>query len=250
MVDAKKEVLALDDVFVGLPSVSMHEAIDLVGGRLVERGIVTGEYVAGMKTREETVSTYLGNGVAMPHGTLENKNDIMGTGIVVAQYPDGVEWGAGTAHIVIGLAAEGNDHVHVLAQMSEVLQDEDLCEKLWVTDDRDLLHETLNGSGSSADDDEDDESDEESGHTVVILNPSGLHARPATVIVQLATASPADVTITKGDKVGKAGSIMSVLALGAVTGDTVTLNASGGTEADQADLLAKVIDVLTSEEHA
>ncbi|NNE95520.1 MAG: HPr family phosphocarrier protein [Acidimicrobiales bacterium] len=240
-----ESVLDREDVLVGLQSVSMHEAIDLVGGRLVARGIVSENYVDGMKTREETVSTYLGNGVAMPHGTLENKQDISGTGIVVAQFPDGVDWGAGTAHIVIGLAAEGDAHVQVLSQMAEVLQDEELCEELWATNDRDRLYDILSGSEQS-----DDEGESSGDNVVEITNPSGLHARPATLIVQLVQASPADLTIIKGDKPANAASIMSVLALGGSTGDTVSLTASGGSDADQAELVASVTEILTSEEHA
>ncbi len=238
----EKQVLSREDVLVGQESTSMNEAIELVGGRLVDRGVVEASYVDSMKAREENVSTYLGNGVAMPHGTFEAKEAIKGTGIVVAQFPDGIDWGAGTAHIVIGLAAEGDDHVQVLSQMAEVLQDEELCEQLWTTTDGDLLYDTLSGAGGEDDDDDDAPAEE----TIVISNPSGLHARPATLIVQLAAASPADLTISKGDKTAKASSIMSVLALGAVSGDSVTLATSGGTAEEERELMKAAAEILTS----
>ncbi len=235
------EVLRLEDVFVGLSSTSMEEAIEFVGGKLVERGVVLADYVTGMKNREETVSTYLGNGVAMPHGTLEFKSDVLGTGIVVAQYPDGVDWGAGTAHLVIGLAAIGNDHVNVLAQMAEVLQEEELCEQLWVSTDAAMLHHIL----STPPDDDDD--DEAVTSTVTISNSTGLHARPATLIVELTKSLSAEVTILKGEKKAKASSIMSVLALGAVVGDVVTISAEGS---DAARAIESITTILTTNEEA
>lgn len=144
--EERTEVLARDAIALGQSATGMDEAIDFVGGILVDRGIVGVGYIPGMKDREETVSTYLGNGVALPHGTIATQDEIRGTGIVVAQYPDGVDWGAGTAHLVIGLAAQGDEHVAVLSQLAEVLQDEELCEQLWVTDDVDFVYSTLNGS--------------------------------------------------------------------------------------------------------
>ncbi len=246
-----KEVLPQSDVHIGLPSVSMDEAIEFVGGRLVERGVAEGGYVEGMKKREETVSTYLGNGVAMPHGTFEAKEFIKGTGIVVAQYPEGINWGTGTAHLVIGLAADGDDHVKVLSTMSEVLQDEDLCSTLWTTTDADLLFNTL--SNPVLDDDDDDDDDDSAGNLapqaeVLITNPSGLHARPATLVVEYAKSTDAKITITKGSKTAKATSIMSVLALGASAGDTVQLAVTAGDAKVAAAALNSVIEILTSEE--
>lgn len=136
-------VLTLDDIVLGHRADSMNEAIEHAGGLLVARGSVSDEYIDGMKQRETKVSTYLGNGVALPHGLLESKDCIRSTGIVVVQHPDGVDWQAGTAHLVVGLAAVGDDHVKVLSQLAEVLQDEDLCETLWRTDDAQFLYDCL-----------------------------------------------------------------------------------------------------------
>lgn len=142
---ASSDILPRESVVLGIPTCEMDEAIEFVGGMLVQRGIVNPGYIEGMKDREKTVSTYLGNGVALPHGTLATKDEIKGTGIVVAQYPQGIPWGDGVAHLVIGLAAIGEDHMEVLSQLAEVLQDEELSAKLWTTDDADFVFETLNG---------------------------------------------------------------------------------------------------------
>lgn len=148
------EVLQRSDVIVGRPSTTMNDAIEFVGGRLVARGSVSADYVDGMKRREEVVSTYLGNGVALPHGVLESKQAVVSTGIVVAQYPAGIDWVEGTAHLVVGLAAVGDDHVKVLSQLAEILQDAELCEELWVTDDADYLYEQLSASPAEEEDED------------------------------------------------------------------------------------------------
>lgn len=138
--DTNLSILELSDVFVGCKAESMDEAIEFVGRHLVDTGKVTEAYVAGMHKRETVVSTYLGNNVALPHGVLESKDHIIKTGLAVAQYPDGVDWQQGTARIVVGLAAVGEDHVAVLSQLAEVLQDEELCELLSSTEDASVIH--------------------------------------------------------------------------------------------------------------
>ncbi len=136
-------VLTLKDIVLGCSAESMEEAIEFSGGLLVARGSVSPEYVEGMKQRELVVSTYLGNGVALPHGVLESKRHIRSTGIVVAQYPEGVDWGTGTARLVVGLAAVGDDHVRVLSQLAAILQDEELCQTLALSDDASSIYDCL-----------------------------------------------------------------------------------------------------------
>ncbi len=235
-------VLERDAIFLGRSGDTMESAIEFVGGELVRRGVVGNGYIAGMKKREETVSTYLGNGVALPHGTFETKDQVKGTAIVIAQYPDGVLWGEETAHLVIGLAAVGEDHVNVLSALAEVLQDEELCERLWATDDAELVYETLSRTDFE---DEDEAPDDEVSMEVEIINPAGLHARPASLLVEKAKSHECEITIVKGTKTANAKSIMSVLALGASTGDSVVVTATGP---NSETAIAEVIEIMQSEE--
>ncbi len=234
-------VLARDSIVLGQTASDMEEVIEFVGGMLVDRGIVKPGYIAGMKQREVTVSTYLGNGVALPHGTLDVADQIKGTGIVVAQYPDGIAWGDGVARLVIGLAAIGDDHIEVLSQLAEVLQDEELCEKLWATDDVDFVLETLLSVAES----DEGEFDTELSAEVTILNPSGLHARPAALVVELAKGFESEVTIAANGKTANAKSILSVLALGGTTGDVVGLTAVGS---DAESAMEQISAILTATE--
>ena len=234
-------LLTPDAIFLGRSEPTMDDAIDFVGGELVRRGIVQPGYVPAMKMREETVSTYLGNGVALPHGTFDSKDDIKGTAIIVAQYPAGIKWGEETAHLVIGLAAVGDEHVQVLSHIADVLQDEELCEKLWTTDDAQMMYETLaartdpDGDGSTA----------EVVAQVTILNPAGLHARPAALIVERAKAFESEVRIVKNGKAANAKSVMSLLALGAKTGDVVSVVAAG---LDADAVIADIVEIMVSTE--
>lgn len=84
-----------------------------------------------MKAREEEVTTYMGNGVAIPHGMNEYKKEILETGIVIAQYPNGVDFGEGnTAYIVIGIAGKGDEHMEILSKIALTIQYEENVERL------------------------------------------------------------------------------------------------------------------------
>lgn len=240
---AEREILPLDALELGRPSCSREEAIRFVGEMLVARGHVDADYVDGMLLREQTVSTYLGNGIAMPHGTFESRDAVHSTGIVVAQYPDGVEFELGTAHVVIGLAAIGDDHVAILSHIAEILQDEEVAEQLWTTSDINLVHSTLTTTI------EEEAGDAAAiGRSITISGEGGLHARPASLIVDFAKSFEGEITLTKGDKTAKAGSIMSLLALGATANDTVNVNVSATDDADSEAAYQEVERILTTPE--
>ena len=86
------------------------------------------------------MSTYLGNGVSIPHGKFENREDILQTGISVLQVPAGIEWEDGEkAHLIIGIAASSDEHMGILMNLAEVIEDEELTEKLTQTTDSAII---------------------------------------------------------------------------------------------------------------
>ncbi|MGV8024998.1 MAG: PTS sugar transporter subunit IIA [Anaerolineaceae bacterium] len=122
-----------------------QDAIYQCGKLLVNAGCVTQNYVDGMLAREQIMSTYLGNGVAIPHGQFDNRSDILSTGISVLQIPDGVEWDDGEqAYLIIGIAALRNEHVSVLANLAEVIDDEETANKMRTTTDVNIILDYLN----------------------------------------------------------------------------------------------------------
>ncbi|MBE3578419.1 MAG: PTS sugar transporter subunit IIA [Caldanaerobacter subterraneus] len=126
-----REILNEKNILLNLPSESKIEAIERVGNLLVENGYVEKDYIEGMKKREEDITTYIGNGVAIPHGVSEYVKYIKKSGIVIAQYPDGVDFGDGNrAYIVIGIAGKGDEHLNILSKIALTCQYEENVEKL------------------------------------------------------------------------------------------------------------------------
>lgn len=125
------EILTSELVQLGAVARDKAEAIRLAGELLVKAGVVEPGYVAGMHAREETMSTYLGSGVAIPHGTFDEVGLIRRTGISFVQVPAGVEWEPGErAYVVVGIAAVGDEHVDLLSRLAEVVEDAALARSL------------------------------------------------------------------------------------------------------------------------
>lgn len=127
----EKGILVKEGILLNVKSESKYEAIERAGKLLINGGYVKENYIEGMKAREEEVTTYMGNGVAIPHGMNEYKKEIIETGIVIIQYPDGVDFGEGnTAYIVIGIAGKGDEHMEILSKIALTIQYEENVERL------------------------------------------------------------------------------------------------------------------------
>ena len=118
---------------LGLPSVSKDEAIRQSGGLLVALGAATPQYVDGMLARELQTSTFLGNGVAIPHGTNESREFITKAALGFLQFPDGVDWDGKTAHVVIPIASNSDEHIAILGALATALADPAKAERLRTT---------------------------------------------------------------------------------------------------------------------
>lgn len=139
-IDVKGTTFTLnaEQIFLGLNADSKADAIRFAGEQLVKFGFVQPSYIDAMFAREELVSTYLGEGLAVPHGTAEAKDAVLKTGIVVCQYPQGVRFTDeedGVAKLVIGIAAKGNEHIQVLTAITNALDSEEAIATLTSTDD-------------------------------------------------------------------------------------------------------------------
>lgn len=131
VVEAKEtSILNKNNIVLGLESVSKEEAIKRAGEILAKEGYVKEEYIQAMLEREEIVSTYIGMGVAIPHGVGEAKKEVKKSGIAVLQYPNGVRFGDEVAYLVVGIAGVGDEHLTILSNIAMSLEDEGLVEKL------------------------------------------------------------------------------------------------------------------------
>lgn len=98
------------------------DAIRHIAAALTNKGLVAEGYVQGMLNREEQNSTFLGNGIAIPHGTTDTRDLVKQTGVAVYHFPQGVDWGDGnTAYLAIGIAAKSDEHLGILKQLTKVL---------------------------------------------------------------------------------------------------------------------------------
>jgi PTS system mannitol-specific IIA component len=135
------ELLARDAIRLAERAGSRDEAIRRCGAVLVETGAVEAAYVEAMLERERSISTYIGEGVAIPHGTLGSKETVRRDALAVLRFPDGVDWGGEDVRVCVAIAAAGDGHVDILAQLAEILMDPDQAARLRAaTDPDDVLH--------------------------------------------------------------------------------------------------------------
>ncbi|MNC46084.1 PTS system mannitol-specific EIICBA component [compost metagenome] len=126
-------VLRESNVFLNLQASDKEQAIRFAGEQLVKGGYVEPEYVPAMLEREKLTSTYLGESIAVPHGTIEAKDRVLRTGVVFCQYPQGVRFGDEedeVARLVIGIAARNNEHIQVITSLTNALDDDGVIERL------------------------------------------------------------------------------------------------------------------------
>ena len=218
------------------------EALKLISQNLSSLGLVSGDYLEALRAREETVSTYLINGVSIPHGVNEAKDQVIQTGVFIVQAPQGVVWNdkGDVSRLIVGIAAKGQDHLSLLQRLTEVVMDEALAERLATTTDKTDILRALNAAEQSKSEQLEDYSVTAEAKVVDAL---GMHARPASLISeQAATFSETDIRIRNDQRTANAKSMASLLTMGASQGDALIISAEGG-EAEQAvQVLAEMIN--------
>jgi mannitol/fructose-specific phosphotransferase system IIA component len=136
---AEPGVLTADSVRLGLRAANKREAIDQCGLLLLELGAVEEPYLAAMHERELAVSTYIGEGVAIPHGTDASRRHVLRTTLGVLQYPDGVDWDGARVSLCITIAADGDQHVSLLSSLARILQEPGRANELRQASDADTV---------------------------------------------------------------------------------------------------------------
>ncbi len=210
-------------------------AIREVGNLLVKNKNIEPGYIDSMLGREKVANTYLGSGVAIPHGLPKDRELILNTGVAVLQIPEGVEWNPGeTVYLVIGIAARSDEHLQVLANLTRVLGDEELIYQLSSTKDRQDIIAELSGQRQKQKPKAESDAKKLPEFTkfveATVLGSHGLHARPATNFVNIAKQYSADVRIGYKDKVVDGKSLVSLLQLGVEGGAAIKIMAEGPDE--------------------
>ena len=136
------ERLTLNNIYLNLNAKTKEEAIKLAGEKLYENGYIELEYIDSMLKREETMTTYMGMGFAIPHGTNDGKKYVKNSGIVILQFPEGVNFDEEKAYIILAIAGVGNEHLEILSDIAVILDDE-LTDKLKNSEDKTLFLDTF-----------------------------------------------------------------------------------------------------------
>ena len=247
--------LTLADVQLNTAAVTKAEAIQQAGALLVKTGHIQPGYIDSMFAREQAANTYLGNGIAIPHGKPEDRDLILNTGIAVVQIPQGVTWNKGeTVRLVVGIAARSDEHLDILTNLTHVLDDSARVEGLAHTQNAQEIVDALMASGNRTSGDRTSQPAFASDVTydysaeIVIEDKAGLHARPATALVALAKSFSADVAVEHNGQCADGKRLMSLLQLGVRQGDRIRLLAKGHDAQQAVQALQEAIERGLDEE--
>ncbi|MFT3992276.1 MAG: phosphoenolpyruvate--protein phosphotransferase [Luteolibacter sp.] len=238
--------MTVHDVRLGAEVSTKEAAIRAVGEILLSSASIQPEYVESMLAREKTATTFLGNGLAIPHGRPQDSHHILQTRVAVLQIPGGVEWGAGkTTHLVFGIAAKSDEHIGLLRQLTGIVADAALAERLArTTDPREILDAVSIAPEEEAAAAEDFEGSE---MEVRFSNPRGFHLRPAGKFARAVQAYPGKVTLVVKRREVEADSPSRILALGIAAGDSIRIRVRGDDETDTLSSLAALMEEINNE---
>jgi len=226
------------------------DAIAQAAQLLVAAGCVSPGYEASMGRREQLANTFLGHGVAIPHGLGEDRHLVHRDGIAVLQLPEGVEWNPGqTTRLVVGIAAQSDTHITLLRRLTRLIQDDAMLQRLFETDDAADIVAVLAGDAAPAARSA-PVTDLAERFDWTIAYPNGLHARPATRWAEAARGFSARAQVRAGEQAADAKSLVGLLQLGLRHGDAVTVSAEGTDAAALLTALRRVMDGLTAQEKA
>lgn len=138
-----ENVLTPDRISIDGSATTRDDAIREAGRMLVDAGAVTGEYVDYMLERERSVSTYMGNYLAIPHGTNEGKDTILSSALSFVRYDAPIDWDGNEVRFVVGIAGKDNGHLEILSKIAIIFSDEDEVQKLLDADSADQVFALL-----------------------------------------------------------------------------------------------------------
>jgi mannitol PTS system EIIA component len=138
------DIVTVSQIKVPGTATSKDEAIKEAGQILVDAGAVTGEYVDAMYEREKSVSTYMGNFLAIPHGTNEAKDAIKASALSVVRYDTPIDWDGNEVRFAVGIAGLNNGHLEILGKIAVIFSDMDEVDKMIAAGSADEVYELLN----------------------------------------------------------------------------------------------------------
>ena len=218
---------------------------------LIASGYIEPAYAESMLRREGVANTYLGAGVAIPHGMIEDRALIRQNGLAILQVPQGVEWNPGqTTRFLVAIAAQSDAHIDVLRRLTRLLQDEAALDRLIATSDAAEIVAALDASAATASPPAQPAIDLGERFDWVVDYPNGLHARPAAHWVDTARRATARMQVRFGDLTADPKNLVSLLQLGLKAGDRITVSAEGTDAGNALAQMRAAITGLTAQERA
>ncbi|HSR04712.1 MAG TPA: PTS sugar transporter subunit IIA [Proteiniclasticum sp.] len=138
-------ILTMENIRLNVKFESKYDAIKMAGELLLAGGYVNEHYIEEMVKREDLSTTYIGNDIAIPHGTEAAKNDVLNSGISVIQVPEGVDFNGDKARVIFGIAGKNNTHLEILANIAVFCSDMDNVEKLVKAETKEEIMDLLGG---------------------------------------------------------------------------------------------------------
>ncbi|MBK8751474.1 MAG: phosphoenolpyruvate--protein phosphotransferase [Candidatus Competibacteraceae bacterium] len=230
------------------------EAIRLAGQMLADAGYIDPGYIDSLRQREQVANTFLGSGVAIPHGMIEDRHLIHHTGVAILQLRDGIEWNEGQkAHLVVAIAAQSDEHIAVLRRLTRLMQQPEALDVLFHAENPLVLIAALGDAAEPAPALEAPAvppwpADAEV--TWIMDYPNGLHARPATRWIETAKRFPCELRIYKDAEFADAKGLTDLLALGVTCGATLRLAARGADAQRALNALHDTVRGLSAVEQA
>ena len=124
------ELFSNNNIFLNVSVSNQDEAIEKAGRALVDSGVVKEGYIQSMKDRESVVSTFMGNGLAIPHGTDEAKDEVIASSLTLLQIPKGVDWNGEEVKVVVGIAGKDGEHLDLLSKIAITFSEEDNVDRI------------------------------------------------------------------------------------------------------------------------
>ena len=142
---SSSEIMPMENIVLGQKASDKFEAIQLLGDFMVKQGIATAEYTNAMLEREKDQSTYMGSGVAIPHGTNEGRKHVLKPAIVFMQFKDGLDFEGEEANALFGIASDGEQHLNILSKLAEKISDSENIDELLKSDSQEEIYKAFKG---------------------------------------------------------------------------------------------------------